>query len=89
MVIMDCPACHRSISNSAIVDAFNEPAGWLFWGAAGERWIVCKSDSYVHFRVKVNGRDLHRMAIIRSAAQDWIAVQMAAMESNKDKGLIR
>ena len=86
---MECPNCRRFINNSAIVDAFNEPDGWLFWGKTGERWIVCKGDSYVHFRVNVNGRDHHRLAIVRSAAEDWLAVQAAALESNKDMGLIR
>ncbi len=84
-----CPLCRQSIKASAIVDEFNDPANWEFWGKAGERWIVCRSDSYVHFRVKMGGRDNHRLAIIRSQSQEWLAVQEAAQVENKQRRLIK
>lgn len=77
-----CPHCRRPINSTALVDAFNEPDNWLFWGEAGARWIVCKANSYVHFRVNGNGRMQHRLAIIREHAAEWMATEQAASESN-------
>lgn len=80
----NCPHCRAPINSTAIVDAFNEPAAWQFWGTEGQRWIVCKGAAYVHFRVNVEGRQQHRLAIIHGMAQDWIATERAAAEKNGD-----
>ena len=77
-----CPSCRQSINASAVVDAFNDPANWLFWGPEGARWVVCQSPAYVHFRAVVKGRTQHRMAIIRQHATDWIETERAAAEEN-------
>lgn len=73
-----CPQCHASINGSAIVDAFNDPDTWQFWGERGQRWIVCQAAGYVHFRVKLGRKDQHRLAIIRGHAQEWIAAERDA-----------
>ncbi len=73
-----CPHCGQPANLTAIVDAFKEPEGWLFWGKQGERWIVCQAAGYVHFRVKLGRKDQHRLAIIRGQAQEWIAAERDA-----------
>lgn len=60
-----CPACRVAVSATAIVDAFNDPAAWSFWGEPGARFIRCRGEGYVHFIVTINGRSQHRLAIIR------------------------
>lgn len=85
----NCPHCSHAVNSTAIVDAFNEPANWQFWGTAGQRWIVCRGDSYIHFRVKLNGRDNHRLAIIREMAADWLDTQATALASNEKHGMVK
>ncbi len=75
-----CPKCKRTINATAIVDEFNDPANWMFWGEQGKRWIVCQADSFIHFRVMVDRRDHHRLAIIRERAQEWINTERDAAE---------
>lgn len=84
-----CPNCGQTVNSTALVDAFNDPANWQFWGDQGQRWIVCRGAAYVHFRVNVNGRQQHRLAIVRGAAEDWLSVQERAFQVNKDKGLMK
>jgi len=68
-----CPNCRQSINATAIVDAFNVPDAWVFWGAPGSRWIVCREPGFTHFRVAVGHGMQHRLAVIRGHAQDWTA----------------
>ena len=58
------PKCNQEIESTALVDAFNDPPGWAFWGEPGARWVVCQAAGYVHFRVTINGRRYHRLATI-------------------------
>jgi len=37
------------MESTAIVAAFNDPPGWVFWGEPGARGIVCQAAGYVHF----------------------------------------
>lgn len=69
----NCPNCRQPINATAIVDAFNAPDGWQFWGTPGARWIVCREPGFTHFRVAVGNGMQHRLAIIRGQAQDWTA----------------
>ena len=64
-----CPKCNQEIESTALVDSFNDPPGWAFWGEPGARWVVCQAAGYVHFRVTINGRRYHRLAQITKAAQ--------------------
>ena len=63
-LLHSCPGCGREINTRALVDAFNQPDGWAFYGEPGNRWICCRAAGYVHFRVRVRGVDQHRLAII-------------------------
>lgn len=69
----NCPNCRQPINATAIVDAFNVPDGWAFWGTTGARWIVCRKPGFTHFRVAVGNGMQHRLAVIRGQAQDWTA----------------
>lgn len=69
----NCPNCRQPINATAIVDAFNVPDGWAFWGTTGARWIVCRKPGFTHFRVAVGNGMQHRLAVIRGHAQDWTA----------------
>lgn len=80
-----CPLCLTPVNSSAIVSAFHEPADWQFWGNEGARWIVCRSDTYVHFRVQLRGRMQHRLAVIRDAAAKQIAAERAAAKENQSR----
>jgi hypothetical protein len=53
------------VQETAIVDAFNDPEGWAFWGPGHPRYIVCQGDGFVHFRVEARGKNQHRLAIIK------------------------
>lgn len=64
-LVRQCPKCKTRIQETAIVDAWNEPAAWSFWGPGQPRYIVCQSAGWTHFRVEVNGRQMHRLAIIK------------------------
>lgn len=88
-LVKTCPTCRQPINATAIVDAFCEPSGWLFWGTEGARWIVCRGTGYVHFRATVTGRMQHRLAIIRGEAGAWLATEQAAAETNAANGLSR
>lgn len=88
-LVKTCPTCRQPINATAIVDAFCEPSGWLFWGTEGARWIVCRGAGYVHFRATVTGRMQHRLAIIRGEAGAWLATEQAAAETNAANGLSR
>lgn len=61
-----CPRCNQSLNASAIVEAFNEPPNWEFYGKQGSRFIRCqgmeRGRGYVHFIVRENGREYHRLA---------------------------
>ena len=35
-----CPNCNREVESTAIVAAFNDPPGWVFWGEPGARIII-------------------------------------------------
>lgn len=59
-----CPNCNQEVESTALVAAFNDPPGWVFWGEPGARGIVCQAAGYVHFRVTINGRRYHRLATI-------------------------
>lgn len=80
-----CPLCSTPVNSSAIVDAFNAPADWQFWGDEGARWIVCRSATHVHFRVRLRGRMQHRLAVIRDAAAKQIAAERAAAQENQSR----
>jgi hypothetical protein len=58
-----CPECGKRADGAAIVDAWNSPAEWLFWGEKGNRGVLCEGDGFVHFRA---GRS-KRIAWIRGA----------------------
>ena len=57
-----CPQCNKRLESTALVAAFNDPPGWVFWGEPGARGIVCQAAGYVHFRVTINDRRYHRLA---------------------------
>jgi len=77
-----CPSCGQTVNSTAIVTAFNDPDGWQFWGEKGQRWIVCRSDSYVHFRVTLGRKQQHRLAMIHGHVAEWMATERAAAEKN-------
>ena len=79
-----CPNCHAPVNSTALVEAFNAPDGWLFWGTPGQRWIVCQSAGFIHFRVTCGHRQQHRMAIIHGQAGAWIAAERDAAQRNSD-----
>jgi len=62
---MECPNCGTKIEAAATVDKFMSEPAWDFYGQQGKRWIICKKDKYVHFRVLTNNRSSHRMARCR------------------------
>ena len=64
-----CPTCNHRLESTAIVAAFNDPPGWVFWGVEGCHWIVCEGAGYVHFRVQIDGRTYHRLAQITIAPE--------------------
>lgn len=88
-MVTNCPKCKTRLAATAIVDAFCEPPNWAFWGQEGQRGIRCQSPAYVHFRVTVNGREQHRLAIIKAQATEWLTTQEAALEDNRERGVIR
>lgn len=65
MSYFKCPNCDVSLTARATVDFFMQDPEWDFWGAKGHRWIVCKDEGYVHFRIISKGKSLHRLAVIR------------------------
>lgn len=66
-----CPTCGAAIATQSIVEAFNVPPAWQFWGQPGERWKKCEGEQgqyhYVHFVVVVNDVRQDRMAWYRVA----------------------
>ena len=61
---MKCPNCNAKINEKALVKNFMWEPTWDFWGKKGQRWIVCKEEHYVHFRIDIKGRTRHRLAQI-------------------------
>lgn len=45
-----CPDCGQRCAVQATVTKWLEPAGWDFYGQAGDRAIKCQGAHFVHFR---------------------------------------
>lgn len=75
-----CPTCGAAINTQAIVEAFNAPPKWHFWGSEGQRWKKCSGKQgayeFTHFIVLINGRRSHRLAWVKAPAFD-VVVQEA------------
>jgi hypothetical protein len=61
---MNCPNCKTKIDEKSVVPTFLWEPNWDFWGIKGQRWIVCRKENYIHFRVDLNGQEKHRLAQI-------------------------
>ncbi len=60
-----CPSCDTKLNATATADSFLQDPEWDFWGEEGKRWIICKEDKYIHFRILNKGYNQHRVAVIR------------------------